>query len=128
MDVTSVAAYPRPYSQPFTYRGYRARLHECQLRSAQRILLNDLNGEGFRIAKLAAAETRDLRADLGEGRVLAHSPQRWCYGVTSAQAVPGHERQLPVGVGAWGGARDCLHRSKVSMMNMRPPQQGQGGR
>jgi hypothetical protein len=32
----------------------------------------------------------------------------------------------PVVAGAWGGARGCIQRSKVSMMRMRPPQQGRG--
>lgn len=41
--------------------------------------------------------------------------------------MPGHDGLLPVGAVVRGGARGCRHRPKVSMMIMRPPQQGQGG-
>ena len=40
--------------------------------------------------------------------------------------MPGHDG-VPVAAGVWGGARGCIQRSKVLMMRMRPPQQGQGG-
>jgi hypothetical protein len=39
------------------------------------------------------------------------------------EPAPGHNGAP----GAAGGARGCIQRSKVSMMRMRPPQQGQGG-
>ncbi len=42
--------------------------------------------------------------------------------------MPGHDVVLPADRGGVGGARSWLQRSKVSMMIMRPPQQGQGGR
>ena len=41
--------------------------------------------------------------------------------------MPGHDG-ISVAVRARGGARGCIQRSNVSMMRMRPPQQGQGGR
>ena len=41
--------------------------------------------------------------------------------------MPGHGGTLRVGAADRGGARGCLHRPKISMMIMRPPQQGQGG-
>ena len=41
--------------------------------------------------------------------------------------MPGHDG-VPVAAGARGGARGCIQRSNISMMRMRPPQQGQGGR
>ena len=43
------------------------------------------------------------------------------------RAVPGHDGTLPVAATDWGGARGCLHRAKISMTIIRPPQQGQGG-
>ena len=43
------------------------------------------------------------------------------------QAAPGHGITIPVERAEVGGARGCIQRSNVSMMIMRPPQQGQGG-
>jgi hypothetical protein len=40
----------------------------------------------------------------------------------------GHGVTFPFGAGQTGGARGRLARWKVSMMTMRPPQHGQGGR
>jgi hypothetical protein len=42
--------------------------------------------------------------------------------------VPGHGVIIPVDAGAVGGPRGCIQRWKVSVMIMRPPQHGQGGR
>ena len=42
--------------------------------------------------------------------------------------MPGHGVVIPVDAGEAGGARGCIQRSKVSVMIMRPPQHGQGGR
>jgi len=42
--------------------------------------------------------------------------------------MPGHGAVVPVGSVACGGARGWRQRSKVSMMSMRPPQHGHGGR
>jgi hypothetical protein len=60
-----------------------------------------------------------------DGRTSDHSPERHGGDVEEDQAVPGHD-DVPVAAGARGGARGCIQRSKVSMMRMRPPQQGQG--
>jgi hypothetical protein len=62
-----------------------------------------------------------------EARASGRRPQRWRGGVRWRQAVPGHDGFIPVGVCACGGARGWLQRPKISMMRMRPPQQGQGG-
>ena len=63
----------------------------------------------------------------GERHASGHSSERQGCDVEEAQAVPGHAGALVVAE-AWGGARGCIQRSKVSMIRMRPPQQGQGGR
>jgi hypothetical protein len=42
--------------------------------------------------------------------------------------VPGHGVIIPVDAGDAGGARGCIRRWKASIMIMRPPQHGQGGR
>jgi hypothetical protein len=55
------------------------------------------------------------------------SSERHGCDVDEDQAVPGHDG-APVVAEAKGGARGCIQRSKVSMMRIRPPQQGQGGR
>jgi hypothetical protein len=60
------------------------------------------------------------------GRALVHSLERRGFDEEKDQAVPGHD-EAPVAAEAWGGARGCVQRSKVSMMRMGPPQQGQGG-
>ncbi|VVB42575.1 hypothetical protein RHAL1_00266 [Beijerinckiaceae bacterium RH AL1] len=39
--------------------------------------------------------------------------------------MPGHDVTVPVDATVSGGARGCLPRSKVSMIVIRPPQQGQ---
>ena len=44
------------------------------------------------------------------------------------QAMPDHGANSGIRIGMFGGARGCRQRSKVSMMTMWPPQQGQGGR
>jgi hypothetical protein len=59
--------------------------------------------------------------------------ERWPRGVVGGQGrfvcvVPGHDAIIRVGWLERGGPRGCAQRSKVSMMIMRPPQQGQGGR
>jgi len=60
-----------------------------------------------------------------ERRTSGHSLERHGFDVEEDQAVPGHDG-VRVAAGARGGARGCIQRSKVSMMRMRPPQQGQG--
>jgi hypothetical protein len=45
-----------------------------------------------------------------------------------ARAVPGHGVIIPVGAADTGGPRGSIPLWKVSMMIMRPPQQGHGGR
>lgn len=65
----------------------------------------------------------DSRCECDQG----HRPERMCSGVMQIQAVPGHETILRIERGGFGGARGCIQRSNVSMMTMRPPQQGQGG-
>ena len=42
--------------------------------------------------------------------------------------MPGHDVTVRVGVTESGGARACLPCSKVSMIVIRPPQHGHGGR
>ena len=48
------------------------------------------------------------------------------YGTKKAEGVPGHACAVPVGAGAFGGARGCIQRPKVSTIVMRPPQHGHG--
>ena len=43
------------------------------------------------------------------------------------RAAAGHGDLFPVEAVAGGGARGCIHRPKVSMITMCPPQHGQGG-
>ena len=45
-----------------------------------------------------------------------------------APVVPGHSATLPVGACTIGGPGGGTQRCAVSMMIMRPPQQGHGGR
>ena|SRR5271154_5415171 len=59
-------------------------------------------------------------------RAPFHSQEPRGFDVEEDQAVPGHDG-APVASAARGGARGWVQRSKVSMMRMRPPQQGQGG-
>ena len=40
--------------------------------------------------------------------------------------MPGHDAILRVGGSRRGGARGCILRWKISIMTMRPPQQGKG--
>ena len=55
-------------------------------------------------------------------------PELDCCGMQRERAAPGHGSVFPVEAVFCGGARGCIQRPKVSMMIMRPPQHGQGGR
>lgn len=64
-----------------------------------------------------------------------HHGQAWircrrlgAYDMRQDNAMPGHGAVSRFVVRTPGGPRGCLHRLKVSMMIMRPPQQGHGGR
>ena len=57
----------------------------------------------------------DARTDGWKGDAVGH-------------AMPGHGAHSRVRALEGGGARGWHHRAKVSMMLMRPPQQGQDGR
>lgn len=73
-------------------------------------------------------QKRELsRSDIWCAYKQGHRRKRMRSGVMQIQAVPGHEAILRVERGGFGGARGCIQRSNVSMMTMRPPQQGQGG-
>ncbi len=71
-------------------------------------------------------DQRARRRGRGDGRAGCRLPKRHGDDMAWEQTVPGHDG-VPVAVGARGGARGCIQRSKVSMMRMRPPQQGHGG-
>ena len=57
---------------------------------------------------------------------------RWlpqlCEGLVCVRAMPGHGVTFRVGAAAAGEPRGAIQRCNVSMMIMRPPQQGKGGR
>src|ERR1700693_1763540 len=62
-----------------------------------------------------------------EGATVRRRKPR-CFDPKSGLVVPGHDAIIRVRGGARGGARGCIRRSKISMMIMRPPQHGHGGR
>src|SRR5271168_568560 len=78
-------------------------------------------------SELTARDVRAFSQCPGERRADDGRRKKGRCGASRAWAVPGHGG-VPVALGAWGGARGCIQRSKVSMMRMRPRQQGQGGR
>ena len=59
---------------------------------------------------------------------MVGGPKPEGYGTKKAEGVPGHACAVPVGAGAFGGARGCIQRPKVSTIVMRPPQHGHGRR
>ena len=62
------------------------------------------------------------RPDLGRAEALAgRGPAAWATGLHACRLIDGHGLSAPS-----GGARGAAARSKVSMMIMRPPQQGHG--
>jgi hypothetical protein len=89
---------------------------------------------GSRSLSVFSEEERRQAGQDDAGRLVgraAHasirSPRRGCCDVRRWPAVPGHGGIIPAGACAGGGARGWHHCPKLSMMRMRPPQQGQGG-
>ncbi len=76
---------------------------------------------GFELSDRACGIDRRCRREF-DGR-----PECQGCGGEQEHGVPGHAATVPVGLADRGGPRGGIHRSKVSMMRMRPPQQGQGG-
>ncbi len=79
--------------------------------------------------RLHAVLSGRLAAGRGSVGVDDHHGHAWircrrlcAYGLGLDHAMPGHGAFSGFGVVLSGGPRGCLHRSKVSMMIMRPPQ------
>lgn len=59
---------------------------------------------------------------------VGRSPEAECLRPKVGSCHAGSRGRLPVRWGLFGGPRGCLHRSNISMIIMRPPQHGHGGR
>lgn len=75
-----------------------------------------------------AWDRRDRRRERITDRMGCRWPKPHGNDTAWVRAVPGHGVIVPVDVGQTGGPRGCIQRWKVSVMIMRPPQHGQGGR